>query len=333
MASIRHYGRRGFAAFIGIYLVICSGLVSGAHPEGGNSGSGSVPDGGNGDMRSMLSDSSTLAVLGTFLKYATHLDLILHGPVFNEGNIIQAAKDLYPSMRMFPAKIEAFYHVLPEVFDAINRAMEIHKRYNDIRVSLGKIDPKSREAVELVDEQHRLESEFEEYAPLVEAGHTWRVDAVAPVVLRLFQDLERTLNSPSASQNPAVRANGEAPIENPVANTPSPGTTTPQEPTTTSETTKPSGTTPLTEPTKIYSAPKSIASMNITDRTEPRPEPTKPQVTAAGKGTDELGIPQGKSEIVNNVRDTKDAKNSSGHMTSGVRIIQTMAALGIIAVL
>ncbi|GBE58761.1 aldo keto reductase, putative [Babesia ovata] len=195
MTSIRSYGRQGAVLLLCLYVALRSGLVMGVPSKDGNSGSGSSPSQDVG-VRGLLLNASVFAVLDSMQVCGNHIDEILHGPVMNEGNLVKAITAFFPYWHELPRYFERFHSDFAKGLEQIRNARNVYKRYNDVCHTLKKLDPMSPQAIELVGEQRRLELEFEQYKMLAESALRFKVDIFAPVVLRLFQDVERMLQSP-----------------------------------------------------------------------------------------------------------------------------------------
>ncbi|GBE62740.1 peptide ABC transporter ATPase, putative [Babesia ovata] len=272
-----------------------------------------VSDAGNETMRELLNDRSLLKTLGDVEGMAQKIEAILNGPLMNDINLYAAGSDISPYNAVI-LDIQHDYDRNYDNFRDIRNAWDVYMRYNDISDKLRMIDPKSSQAVELIEEKQKLELAFEEYGTLVDAESIVLIDWDAWSILWMLGSVEeerkksKTLHTVSkplpqtAVLKETITEPGTTELKEP---RPSSGTTEPEEPTTKLHPITTNGTTP--------------------------PEPTNLHLTGGVNVTGRLGRLEGECGIVNNIRGTKDAKETSGLVIIGFTAIQTMVAVGIMA--
>ncbi|GBE60156.1 containing Condensation domain-containing protein, putative [Babesia ovata] len=126
-------------------------------------------EGGNEMMRKILNDRSELRSFYKVQADAKKILDMVHESLMNdaEGDAENSPPDSNKHiLKYIPSRYDKSYDDIKDVINAWN----VYKRYNDISDKMGKVYPKTPQAVELIREQKRLEVAFEEYAFLLRSS-------------------------------------------------------------------------------------------------------------------------------------------------------------------
>ncbi|CDR95260.1 hypothetical protein BBBOND_0204180 [Babesia bigemina] len=141
---------------------------------------------GNEKMRRLLNDGSLLITLGKVQSDVKKIEAIIHDPLLNDTNVCATDGSSHPRNAMI-LKIQDQYDGNCDSFTDVTNAWNIYRRYDDINDILKTMVRNSAQAVELIEEQRRLELAFEEYGTIVQNTYLGDIDRIASNMLYMLE--------------------------------------------------------------------------------------------------------------------------------------------------